>query len=60
MVTPPVGILLFMVSSIANVRLERLSITIMPFVIWMCVVVLLMIFIPDVTLWFPRFLGMIK
>ena len=35
MVTPPVGIVLFMVSSIANVRLERLSIAILPFVIWM-------------------------
>ena len=60
MVTPPVGIVLFMVSSIANVSLERLSIVILPFVLWMCVVVLLMIFIPDITLWFPRYLGLIR
>jgi C4-dicarboxylate transporter, DctM subunit len=60
MVTPPVGIVLFMVASIANVSLERLSIVILPFVLWMCVVVLLMIFIPDITLWFPRYLGMIR
>jgi tripartite ATP-independent transporter DctM subunit len=58
LVTPPVGIILFMVSSIANVTLERLSLSVLPFVIWMTIVLMLMIFFPGVTLWFPRLLGM--
>jgi tripartite ATP-independent transporter DctM subunit len=58
LVTPPVGIILFMVSSIANVRLEKLSIQVVPFVIWMTIVLALMIFFPAVTLWLPGMMGM--
>lgn len=58
LVTPPVGIILFMVSSIANVRLERLSLAVFPFVLWMIIVLALMIFLPAVTLWLPGMMGM--
>jgi tripartite ATP-independent transporter DctM subunit len=57
LVTPPVGVILFMTSSIANVSLERLSLTVVPFVVWMTVVVMLMVFVPPLTLWLPRLLG---
>jgi TRAP-type C4-dicarboxylate transport system permease large subunit len=57
LVTPPVGIILFMASSISGVSLEKLSISIVPFVAWMIAVVMLMIFFPAVTLWLPGLLG---
>ncbi len=59
LVTPPVGIILFMVSSIANISLERLSVQVFPFVLWMVAVLGLMIFFPGITLWLPRYLGML-
>lgn len=57
LVTPPVGIILFMTSSITGVRLEPLSLAVFPFVVWMTVVVLLMVFFPPITLWLPKLLG---
>lgn len=57
LVTPPVGIILFMVSGIANVKLESLSIAVFPFVLWMTFVVGLMVFFPGVTLWLPKTMG---
>jgi tripartite ATP-independent transporter DctM subunit len=57
LVTPPVGIILFMTSNIAGVRLERLSIAVAPFVAWMVAVVVLMIFFPAITLWLPKLVG---
>lgn len=57
LVTPPVGVILFMTSSIANVSLEKISLAVLPFVLWMIAVVLLMVFIAPVTLWLPGVLG---
>jgi len=59
LVTPPVGIILFMTTSISGVSLEKLSATILPFVLWMVAVVILMIFFPALTLWLPKVLGFI-
>jgi len=58
LVTPPVGIILFMTSSIAGVKLEPLSIAVFPFVVWMTVVVILMVFFPPLTLWLPKLVGL--
>jgi tripartite ATP-independent transporter DctM subunit len=57
LVTPPVGIILFMTSSIANVKLEPLSAAVFPFVVWMTIVVILMVFVPSLTLWLPKLVG---
>ena len=56
-VHPPVGIVLFMTSSIANVSVEKLSVAILPFVAWLILVVVLMIFIPELTTWLPTVFG---
>ena len=60
LVTPPVGIILFMTSSITGVKLEPLSIAVFPFVVWMTVVVVIMVFFPSVTLWLPRLVGLLS
>jgi tripartite ATP-independent transporter DctM subunit len=58
LVTPPVGIILFMTSSIAGVKLEPLSAAVLPFVLWMIAVVILMVFFPPLTLWLPKLVGL--
>ena len=60
LVTPPVGIILFMTSSITGVKLEPLSVAVLPFVVWMTVVVILMVFVPSLTLWLPKLVGLIS
>jgi tripartite ATP-independent transporter DctM subunit len=57
LVTPPVGIILFLTSSIAGVRVEALSAAVLPFVIWMVAVVVLMIVFPAITTWLPGVVG---
>lgn len=57
LVTPPVGVVLFMTTSISGVKLEPLSRAILPFVIWMALVVVLMVYFPWLTLWLPKVLG---
>jgi TRAP-type transport system large permease protein len=58
LVTPPVGIILFMTSSIAGVKLEPLSAAVFPFVLWMIAVVILMVFFPPLTMWLPKLVGL--
>jgi len=57
LVTPPVGIVLFMTTGISGVKLEPLSKAVLPFVIWMILVVVLMVYFPWLTLWLPKVLG---
>jgi len=57
LVTPPVGVILFMTSTIANITLEKISAAVFPFVLWMIAVVILIVFIPPLTLWLPGILG---
>jgi len=57
LITPPVGIILFMTSTIAEVSFEDLSRAILPFVIWCIALVFLLIFVPGMTLWVPRYFG---
>lgn len=56
-VTPPVGVILFMTAGLTNISVEKLSVEILPFVVWMTLVVVLMIFIPQLTTWLPAALG---
>lgn len=57
MITPPVGLILFLTCSIGNISLERLSWAILPFCILESLVILAVIFFPSLTLWLPRTLG---
>jgi TRAP-type transport system large permease protein len=57
LVTPPVGIILFMTAGISGVSPERLSLALLPFVLWMVAVVALLAAVPGFSLWLPRALG---
>ncbi len=57
LITPPVGIILAMTSTIANISFESISREIVPFVICCIVVVAMLILFPSLTLWLPRAVG---
>ncbi|SFE38779.1 TRAP transporter, DctM subunit [Lentibacillus persicus] len=53
--TPPVGSGLFIATSLGNVRLENFIKALWPFVLVAVLVLLLVTFIPQLTLWIPSF-----
>ena len=57
LVTPPVGVVLFMTCALVDISMETLSRAIVPFVIWMVIVVALLIFVPPITLFLPGLVG---
>jgi tripartite ATP-independent transporter DctM subunit len=57
LITPPVGIILAMTATIANISLESIAREIILFVGWTIVVIVLLVLLPPLTLWLPRLLG---
>ena len=51
--TPPVGVCLFVASSIARISIGRLSVALLPFIAVSLVVLILVSYVPQVTLWLP-------
>lgn len=60
LLTPPVGLALFVVAPIARASLERVSWAVLPFVGAIFVVLLLIAFVPELTLAVPRMGGLVK
>lgn len=56
LVTPPVGSVLFVGCAVGKVSMEQVTRTIWPFYIGMFVVLMLVTFIPAISLWIPGFL----
>jgi len=57
LVTPPYGLLLFMMVKIADVPLRDIVREEIPFLVVMLAALLLITFVPDIVLWLPRLLG---
>jgi C4-dicarboxylate transporter, DctM subunit len=57
LVTPPYGLLLFIVSSISGAPLRPVIRDTLPFVCGMIVALIIITFIPSTVLWLPRLLG---
>jgi tripartite ATP-independent transporter DctM subunit len=53
MVTPPVGLLLFVVSNVGKVSMVPIVKEIVPFMLWAIFVLVLAIFVPGITTWLP-------
>jgi tripartite ATP-independent transporter DctM subunit len=60
LLTPPVGLSLFVVAPIARVSLEHLSLAVLPFLAAVTAVLFLIAFVPEVTLFVPRLGGLVK
>ena len=57
LVTPPYGLLLFIMTNIAEVPLRDIVRDVLPFLFGMLVVLVVITFVPEVVLWLPRLLG---
>jgi C4-dicarboxylate transporter DctM subunit len=57
LVTPPYGLLLFIISAISGAPLRHIIRDTMPFVLAMLVALAIITFIPETVLWLPRMLG---
>jgi C4-dicarboxylate transporter, DctM subunit len=55
--TPPLGENMFIGSSIAKVSIEEISVKALPFVAIEILIVLLIAFVPEISLWIPELLG---
>jgi tripartite ATP-independent transporter DctM subunit len=56
--TPPVGTCLFLASSVGNTTISRVVPKAIPFFIAMIVALLLITYIPEISLWLPRLMGL--
>lgn len=52
-VTPPLGVNLFVASSVGKVKLEKTAVAVVPFIIAMIICLLLISFIPQLSMWLP-------
>jgi len=57
LVTPPVGATLFVGCAVGKVTMEAVAKTIWPFYLAMIVVLMLVTYVPEITLWLPRYFG---
>jgi tripartite ATP-independent transporter DctM subunit len=57
LITPPYGLLLFIMTNIAQVPLRHIVSDLLPFLVAMIVVLMLVTFVPDTVLWLPRQFG---
>lgn len=58
--TPPLGVNLFVASQIANIKFEKVAVAILPFIFTLIVSMLLVILIPQISLWLPETLRSLR
>ncbi len=59
MITPPVGLNLYVASGITRQGMTEMTIAVTPWLITMLIFLLIITYIPIISLWLPRMLGMI-
>lgn len=57
LLTPPLGVNLFVSSRIANLSVERVSVSILPYLLTLTLCILLFTFFPAISTWLPYTLG---
>ena len=60
LITPPLGLLLFIVSPMARITLERVSVAVLPFLLAEIAILLLIAFVPEITMAIPKMAGLAK
>jgi tripartite ATP-independent transporter DctM subunit len=55
--TPPVGAVLFIGCSVADVKIEQVVKPLLPFFVVMIITLLLITYVPEISLWIPRLFG---
>ena len=59
-VTPPVGVAFFTAGAIANVRLEKVGLAMLPYLVALFALLFVLIAVPQFTMLFPQALGFVK
>jgi tripartite ATP-independent transporter DctM subunit len=59
-VTPPVGVAFFTAGAIANVRLEKVAIAMLPYLLALFVLLFFLIIVPGFTMYLPRQFGFVQ
>jgi TRAP-type C4-dicarboxylate transport system permease large subunit len=57
---PPLGMVLFVLARVARLSVERTTVAILPWLVPLIVALVLITYIPELTLWLPRQMGMLK
>ncbi len=57
---PPVGFNLYIASSIAKMGISEITVAVLPWLLAMLVFLGLITYVPEISLWLPRLLGMIS
>jgi tripartite ATP-independent transporter DctM subunit len=57
---PPLGMVLFVLARVANLSIERTTMAILPWLIPLLLSLIAITMIPELTLWLPRVVGLIK
>jgi tripartite ATP-independent transporter DctM subunit len=57
---PPLGMVLFVLARISKLSIERTTMAIVPWLIPLLASLIAITLIPDLTLWLPRFVGLVK
>jgi TRAP-type C4-dicarboxylate transport system permease large subunit len=57
---PPLGMVLFVLSRVAKLSVERTTMAILPWLVPLLVALLLITFIPAITLWLPQQMGLLR
>lgn len=58
LLTPPFGLVLFVISKIGNISIAQFSKALIPWLIALLSALMLVTFVPQLSLWLPTFLGM--
>jgi len=60
LLTPPVGVVLFVLSRVAKLSIERTTLAILPWMVPLLVALAIITFVPAVTLWLPIQMGLLQ
>ena len=59
-VTPPLGVAYFTAATVANATLESVAVAMIPYLISLFFLLFFLIVFPDITMWFPTYLGFVQ
>lgn len=57
LITPPYGILLFVINAVTGIPLRAIIVEVLPFIVVLLVALVLLVVFPGITLWLPRQFG---
>src|SRR5437773_327869 len=57
---PPLGMVLFVLARVAKLSVERTTVAILPWLVPLLLALIAITYIPDLTLWLPKYMGLAK